>query len=438
MGKALTIFLGVYALILVLLIPSKGLWVDEIIDLNGVRSASDVNGVLAFVPGNAAGVPLGYLVDFAMIRTFGYSITAVRFPSVLFTVLACAGIFMLARQTGLRRPMLAVVAYAVSPMTLRYALEARPYAQAACWSIFASVVFLSLVRQPTIGKAGGYAVLVAAGLYTQPYSIFVPVAHLLWLVFTKQKSRTISLAGSAVAIAALAFLPWFLKIHSAWQGAVNSGARFTVSGKDLLVIPHELMGTGYVGAGLTLLAVIIALGWSSLPSEQKFFWAIYAAIPVVLVPAVDAYFGYFLAARQLIFVLVPISILIAVCMPVHRWGRWVTVALLIGMIYEDVRWIRRPGEGWQAAATELMLQTSQPRTCALFAPTGSLALYTFFEPDLRGRLCDSNDLAVPDRIVLAIGLDDPSTDAHQRLDRAYFQIVAFLRTADPRIELYRK
>jgi len=35
-------------------------------------------------------------------------------------------------------------------------------------------------------------------------------------------------------------------------------------------------------------------------------------------------------------------------------------------------------------------------------------------------------------------LDDPSTDAHQRLDRAYFQIVAFLRTADPRIELYRK
>src|SRR6478672_6401137 len=126
MRKALTIFLGVYALILVLLIPSKGLWVDEIIDLNGV---------LAFVPGNAAGVPLGYLVDFAMIRTFGYSVAAVRVPSVLFTVLACAGIFILARQTGLRRPMLAVVAYAVSPMTLRYALEARPYAQAACWSI---------------------------------------------------------------------------------------------------------------------------------------------------------------------------------------------------------------------------------------------------------------------------------------------------------------
>ena len=438
MRKALTIFLGVYALILVLLIPSKGLFVDEIIDLNGVRGASDVNGVLAFVPGNAGGVPLGYLVDFAMIRTFGYSVAAVRFPSVLFTVFACAGVFILARQTGLRWPMLAVVAYGISPMTLRYALEARPYAQAACWSIFASVVFLSLVRQPTIGKAAGYAALVAVGLYAQPYSVFIPFAHLLWLVFTRQKSRTILLAGAAVALAGVSFLPWFLKIHSAWQGAVNSGARFAVSGKDLLVIPHELMGTGYVGAGLTVIAIIIALGWSSIPTQQKFFWAIYATIPLVLVPAADSYFGYFLAVRQLIFVLVPVSILIAACMQVHRWGRLVTVALLFGMVYEDVRWVRRPGEGWQAASTELILQTSQPRTCALFAPTGSLALYTFFEPDLRGRLCDPNDLASPDRVVLAIGLDDPSTDAHQRLDRAYFQIVAFLRTADPRIELYRK
>ena len=62
MRKALTIFLGAYALVLILLIPSKGLWVDEIIDLNGVRGASDVNGVLAFVPGNAGGVPLALRV----------------------------------------------------------------------------------------------------------------------------------------------------------------------------------------------------------------------------------------------------------------------------------------------------------------------------------------------------------------------------------------
>src|SRR4030095_1192714 len=122
--RALYLFLGLYTVILILLIPTKPLWMDEIIALGGVRDVADVRGVLDFVPGNAGGVPLGYLVDFAMIRLFGYSAFAVRLPSVLFTVGTCAGVFVLALQTRLRGPLLAVILYAVSPMTLRYALEA--------------------------------------------------------------------------------------------------------------------------------------------------------------------------------------------------------------------------------------------------------------------------------------------------------------------------
>src|SRR5438105_1936396 len=130
------IFLGLYAAALILLIPTKPLWLDEIIDLGGVRGA-DLHGVLDFVPRNAGVVPL---------------------------------------------------------------------------------------------------------------------AHLTWLIFTRsvqEKARAILLAGIALAVASLSFLPWFLKAHTAWQGAVNSGVRFLVTGKDLLVIPHELMGTGYAGAALT-------------------------------------------------------------------------------------------------------------------------------------------------------------------------------------------
>src|SRR5579872_2173285 len=135
--RVLFVFLGLYAATLILLIPGKPLWMDEIIDLSGVRGA-DLRGVLAFVPRNAGGVPLGYLVDFWIIRLFGYSVFVVRLPSVVFTVLTCAGVYILARQTRLRMPLLAVILYAVSPLTLRYALEARPYAQAACWSVFSA------------------------------------------------------------------------------------------------------------------------------------------------------------------------------------------------------------------------------------------------------------------------------------------------------------
>src|SRR5579864_8853832 len=261
--RALYLFLGLYAATLLLLIPTKSLWADEIIDLNGVRNA-DLRGVLAFVPGNAGGVPLGYLVDFWMIRIFGYSEFVVRLPSVFFTVWTCAAVYILAWKAKLRAPLLAAVLYAVSPLTMRYALEARPYAQAACWSAFSTVVFLSLVRMPMLGKAARYAALVAAGLYTQPYTIFVSVAHLIWVAFVKKNARAVWLAGTAVALASLAFLPWFLKTHAAWQATVRSGVRFMVTGRDLMVIPHELMGTGFAGAALTAIAIVVALGWSSL------------------------------------------------------------------------------------------------------------------------------------------------------------------------------
>ena len=193
------------------------------------------------------------------------------------------------------------------------------------------------------------------------------------------------LAGTAVALASLAFLPWFLNAQAAWQGAVKSGVRFLVTGKDLLVIPHELMGTGFIGAALTVIAIVVALGWSSWYKEEKIFWAHYAVIPLLLVPAADAYFGYFLAARQMIFVLVPISVLLAACMEVRRGAWLVPAALLLAMVYEDVHWIRRPGEGWQAAAAQL-----KQASCTIFVPSGARTMYVFFEPQLR--VCDEDSV----------------------------------------------
>jgi mannosyltransferase len=377
-----------------------------------------------------------------MIRLFGYSELVVRLPSVLFTVWTCAAVYILAWRANLQVPLLAAVLYAVSPLTVRYALEARPYAQAACWNAFSTVVFLSLVRKPTLGKAARYAALVALGLFTQPYSIFVPVAHLIWVVLVKRNMRAAGFAGTAVVLASLAFLPWYFKAHGAWQGAVSSGVRFFVTAKDLRVIPHELMGTGFIGAALTAIAIVVALGWSSSSREDKFFWALYAATPLLLVPAADAYFGYFLAARQMIFALVPISILIAGCMDVRRWGLVLPMVLLGAMIYEDVRWIRRPGEGWQAAAIQLSQfsqQISDPGNCTLFVPGGSRTLYVFFEPHII--VCDENTLTSFVGVAFALSPDDSTSqyaEAKQKLDQAGFRKVADLRTADPRIEVYRR
>jgi mannosyltransferase len=436
--RILYLFLGLYAVTLILLIPSKSLWVDEIIDLNGVRNA-DLQGVLAFVPGNAGGVPLGYLVDFWMIKLFGYSAFIVRLPSVLFTVWTCLAVYILAWQAKLRAPLMAAALYAVSPLTVRYALEARPYAQAACWSAFSTVVFLSLVRNPTRGKAVRYAVLVALGLFTQPYSIFIPVAHLIWLALVKREWRALWFAGGAVVAASLAFLPWYFRARATWQGAINSGVRFFVSARDLLVIPHELMGTGFAGAALAAIAIVVALAWSPWNKIEKIFWILCMAIPLILVPVADTHFGYFLAARQMIFALVPIGILIAACIDVpgrvvRGWGWALPLALLGASMYEDVRWIRRPGEAWQAAAAQI-----READCTVFVPSGARTMYVFFEPQIHA--CDENTLTTAETVALALSPDQDESqyaEARQRLNQAGFHKVADARAANPSIELYRR
>jgi hypothetical protein len=104
------------------------------------------------------------------------------------------------------------------------------------------------------------------------------------------------------------------------------------------------------------------------------------------------------------------------------------------MAYEDVRWTRRPGEGWQAAAAQL----KEP-SCAIFVPSEARTLYLFFEPQIH--VCDENTLTTAATIALALSPDqyeDVYARARQRLLQAGFSKVAEVRVADPRIELYRR
>jgi hypothetical protein len=104
------------------------------------------------------------------------------------------------------------------------------------------------------------------------------------------------------------------------------------------------------------------------------------------------------------------------------------------MVYEDARWIRRPGESWQAAASQL-----KGADCSIFVPSGARTMYVFFEPQLA--TCDENALTNTGTVALALSPDQYQSvysDARQKLAQAGFRKVGDLRTADPRIELYRR
>lgn len=457
--RALLIFLAVYALILLFFLDKKPLMLDEILDLVGVRD-STVREVLNFVPTNAGGAPLGYLCDLAIIRLLGYSVFAVRLPSVVFSLIGCVGVYRLAQAVLLRQPLWATICYAIFPLQFRYAMIARPYSQAAGWSILSTVVFFKLIQgkeraspRPTMAWAALYALLATAGLYTHPYTIFVPIAHFLWLVCNRSldgRKRSLILAGRAIAAASLAFLPWFLTTHAAWQKIIGFGASpyFGGSAKGLLLVAHELTGAGYVGFGLALISVVLGLRPSpGLEAGQRLFWILYLVIPLLCVLAANVLFGYFLAIRQFIFILVPLAILIAMAAEAFvKTGRprGVSLApgfLVIAMLYANVRLLGQPGEGWQAAASTLGKLASVRGTCVLFVPPDAQDTFVFFEPQLARTLCDSEDLSAWETVIVVLRANGPVrfySEANRSLDQAGFSKAADLRAEEPRLEIYRR
>jgi hypothetical protein len=182
---ALLFCLTAYAIVLACLLPKRSLWMDEILDLMGAR-LQNLPDLLRYVRANPGAVPLGYIVQGAALRMLGVSSFAGRLPSALSSLASCAGVYLLARRAALKWPLLAAVAFIACPLQLRYALEARGYALALALSIYSTLFFFLIRENPSFVKFRLlYAGCVIAGIYTQPYSVFVPFAHIFFTCFDR-------------------------------------------------------------------------------------------------------------------------------------------------------------------------------------------------------------------------------------------------------------
>jgi mannosyltransferase len=431
----LFLFLGVYACVLVALLQALSLWLDEIYDLIVARMDRVAN-VLAYVPHVSGNVPLNYIVQFASVHLLGFSAFTGRLPSAISSVVACAGVFVLAKKMGLRRPILAAAIFALFPLQLRYALEARPYELALCLSIWATVAFLRVVEQPaSVSRAALYALFIIAGLFTFPYMLFVPLAHLAWagiLSFRTQRRQPLLAAALALGIAGLIFAPWYLHSAALWRTAVAVGQlQGTITLRAVPMILRELIAAGYIGS---LLAVAgLACGLVRRPDWP--LWLLYLVVPIVCAVAADAWFGYFLAIRQVIFVLAPLALLFtagAEALP-PRPAAILTAALLITLVVGNISFFRRPREDWRSAAVIL---ASEP--CVVYSPPDSRNLYAFFVADLVNRECT---LGQAPRVALAVSPYDSKDSVTQRQrqlnDSGYTERAEF-NPATPRIEIYTR
>jgi mannosyltransferase len=315
---------------------------------------------------------------------------------------------MVALALGLARPWLAAALFAVLPLTLRYAAEARGYSQAMFFALLATLLFLRLAREPSPWTAVFYGLALIAAIYTQPYAALPAGAHILWAVLMRKRKAALYSAAAA-ALAVLAFVPWFLWVHGYWRTSVDTGdLHFVATLKTPLMLFRELSGAGYWGSGLLLLLCILGAMRLRTDRPTRAFLLLLIAVPLAGVFAADAIFDYFLAARQLLWILPPAALLASAAQ--RPAGVVLAILLLAVSAHKSALYFASKEEDWDAAARALAVEVDRGACLALANP-GTLPYLQLFAPHLSQAPCASNT------IVAAITPYSSSRERTALLDR---------------------
>jgi len=294
--------------------------------------------------------PLWYALIWVWSRIFGAGAIALRLPSALFGVATVPVVWAIGRElTGRRATAIAAAAFvAVNPLFVWYSQEARAYGLFVLMSALAMLCFLRAQREPTGRRFVAFAATASLALLSHYFAAFLVAPMILLLLGRRHRAedgadrRASLLACGVPVLVGLALLP--LASAQGGHGAQWIG-EWALSSR-LQAIPQYYL-TGYMGAplghGIELLVALpilagLAYGlWSVLePSEERgALIALSIAASGALLPiALIAFGADYLAPRNLVAAMIPVSAVIAVVLTARRAGRAATVfAALIAVAW---------------------------------------------------------------------------------------------------------
>ena len=368
---------AVFAAACAVLIGWKPLTMDELIQVLVMRRTTALE-ILKNAPWSAGAAPLGYIAQHWSSAILGYSNWALRIPAAIFGVASVAAAGALALRLGVKGAWAAAALFAAFPLTLRYAVEARPYSQAMFLSILATILFLAIAARPRVSVALLYGIVLTAALYTQPLAALVAAGHLVWAA-AYRRWAALQYAGVAALLAAAAFAPWIVWAHAEWTEEIAArGWSFGLSAKTPLMLFREFAGAGYWGSAM--LAGLCCAYSGRLRSEVRSLLLLMIAAILVGGLAADALFHYFIASRQFLWALPAVAILAAPAAD-HTRARWLGFALLLICAVYSVKYFSRTDEDWPRAVKAITAETGRG-ACFRAAPSNARAMYAYYAPQL--------------------------------------------------------
>ncbi|MCR4407469.1 MAG: glycosyltransferase family 39 protein [Anaerolineae bacterium] len=265
----------------------QSLWSDEGISL--LRSQQALGPMLADMPVEHA--PLYFVLLHGWMRLTGQSDFALRFLSLLFSVLTVSLGYALGRDLFSDRiGLLTAILLAINPFQIWYAQEARMYSLVVCLTLASTWLLVRGWRGGGWAVWAGYALTTALALYTHYYAVLIPAFHAVFILGHRTGWQPVPLPRwlAAATAAALLFLPWLpraLRLLSfpGWREPVPL---YTVPGRFLtayslgLAVPSDLGLWLAVGFLPILIAGLIVTREDSRPATA--YAILYLAVPALI------------------------------------------------------------------------------------------------------------------------------------------------------------
>lgn len=425
-----------------------------------------LHDTLTALSGNAEHAPLYFLLARFWTQTVGASVGNIRLLSALLSLLAFPCLYWLCRllfaESAVRWTALAL--FAVSPLHVLYAQEARQYSLWTVMIVLSSAVLLWAVRGKSVSRWVLYGITVAAGLYTHLLFGMVAIAHGLYVAIQdsvfRKPLRFRRNSGSyllATLGGLLAFLPWLIVVIRGLTQIRTTTAFLTEDYSLGRMVDFWFLNLNRVfidqewGAANILLVVLVVYAlyflWQRADRRTGWFILLLVGVPFLLLLVPDLLLGgqRSLRIRYLIPCFLGMQLAIAFMLAPLRSSRWFSrlplrfaaalrTALLVGLIalsiwgcamsaQAQVWWNKSSNKSsFFPPVAQIINQAEAPLVLSDGDPINLLAFSYLLEPDVHLRLGTRPQQF--NRLDNAEGafLLTPSNPLRRRLERQNYQL----------------